>query len=225
MQVITPGPYEQIVLTQSFDEKNPTRAQNALRLYFEPLSGKNGGFTGGRWDTFERPDRSPNRFTAEDVVACALLATPIRGRAAHDLLQDRAGRFSGLLEKIDPDQDFVDIEVDSDPIYTAMNELYDELKKLPDVGRTRTTKLMARKRPRLVPILDNVVVAHAFPTGCGDRWAALHAALRANDRRLWNWLKELTATLELGSVSVLRVFDVLTWMDGSGNAKDVATSR
>ncbi|MCZ4561892.1 DUF6308 family protein [Rhodococcus sp. IEGM 1401] len=37
--------------------------------------------------------------------------------------------------------------------------LEDELRSVADIGRTIATKLMARKRPRLVPIYDTVGVS------------------------------------------------------------------
>ncbi len=43
--------------------------------------------------------------------------------------------------------------------------LEDELRSVADIGRTIATKLMARKRPRLVPIYDTVV-GHVHEYGC-----------------------------------------------------------
>jgi len=45
-------------------------------------------------------------------------------------------------------------------------KLYDLLDGLPGVGGTVATKLLARKRPRSIPIVDSVVIAS---NSCGTR--------------------------------------------------------
>ncbi len=96
------------------------------------------------------------------------------------------------------------------------------LRDLPDVGVTRAAKLMARKRPRLIPIVDSVIRDHAFG-GEYSFWAPLHQALTHDDRALHGRLQEIRRAAGLGEeVSPLRVFDVLAWMDGSGKAQAVA---
>jgi hypothetical protein len=94
------------------------------------------------------------------------------------------------------------------------------VRKLPGVGRTIATKLLARKRPRLLPIYDSVV---ARVTEVGFyHWEPVRQALRANapgqNRKLHEQLVELrrTAGIDEG-LSALRVFDVVTWMEGKEN--------
>ena len=71
--------------------------------------------------------------------------------------------------------------------------------------------MLARKRPRLVPIYDSVV---ARISGIGDyHWEPLRHALRANS--LQERLLDLREQAGLGPhVSALRVLDVVTWMEG-----------
>ena len=95
--------------------------------------------------------------------------------------------------------------------------LWRALMALPDVGPTTASKLMARKRPRLIPIFDAVINSYALGDS-GKLWVPLHAALRENG--LHNRLVNLRARAGLDErVSALRVFDVLTWMTGKGYAK------
>jgi len=73
-------------------------------------------------------------------------------------------------------------------------------------------KLLARKRPRLLPVYDKVVrcaLGHPRPSF----WLALHAALRADDYALHRQLLELRQIAGVPeTVSALRVCDVAVWM-------------
>jgi hypothetical protein len=84
---------------------------------------------------------------------------------------------------------------------------------------------MARKRPRLIPIFDSVIDRTVLG-GTGVLWPPMHAALRENDRALHERLLRVRARAGLDeSISVLRLFDVLAWMDGSGNSEKVLESQ
>ena len=97
-----------------------------------------------------------------------------------------------------------------------MRDLYGELRKLPNIGLTRATKLIARKRPHLVPIVDGVINTTIFNQS-RNHWAQLHTALTADDCRLWKKLAEFKDLADLPKeVPAVRIFDVLAWMDGTG---------
>ena len=80
-----------------------------------------------------------------------------------------------------------------------------------DVGWVTAGKLLARKRPRLIPVYDNVVACVLqWPTGF---WLALHAALQEQDRVLQVTLDDIHRDAGLpDAVSRLRVLDVAMWM-------------
>jgi len=74
-------------------------------------------------------------------------------------------------------------------------------------------KLLARKRPRLIPVYDRVVKT---VTG-GDRnyWVPLCRALQADDTALHRRLLRLREEAGLpAAVPGLRVSDVIAWMEG-----------
>jgi len=74
-------------------------------------------------------------------------------------------------------------------------------------------KLLARKRPRLIPVYDRVVKT---VTG-SDRnyWVLLCTALQADGKTLHHRLLRLHQEAGLPvAVPVLRVFDVIAWMEG-----------
>jgi hypothetical protein len=76
-----------------------------------------------------------------------------------------------------------------------------------------------------IPIFDSVI-DRTILGGTGVLWLPMHAALRENDRALHERLLRVRARAGLDeSISVLRVFDVLAWMDGSGNSEKVLESQ
>jgi hypothetical protein len=90
------------------------------------------------------------------------------------------------------------------------------------IGRTRTSKLIAAKRPRLIPIWDSFV-EQATGLATLGYWWRFKQVLIADDRAIWNWLGELRpqATNVPRGVSELRMLDVLLWMtvEGSGGTQ------
>ncbi|AXH96616.1 hypothetical protein DV701_11225 [Ornithinimicrobium avium] len=216
--------YEGISLTSSLTEAGEADAVAVLTAYFSPLSGKDTGFTGGVWDTFDPSGTraaSGNTFTSDDLLACSFLSAPIHPRSAIELVDSQRRRFEVLLEQVGPDLDFVTLaSTDVEP-FTSVRTLYRALIALPFVGETRATKLLARKRPRLVPIVDSVIKQAVFG-GANSQWRPLHAALTAQESLLWNRLLHLRQASGLSEcVTPLRIFDVLAWMDGSGNTRRV----
>lgn len=215
--------YHGIYLTTSLQLDQHERAVAVLGEYYKPLDGK-GGYTGSRWDTFDPSGTrsvTTHEFTVDDLLACSLLSAEIKGRSAIELLENRRTELSELLRAVGDDQEFASLALDS-PAFDAMNQLYSELRGVGGVGRTRATKLLARKRPRMTPIIDKVI-ADSVMIG-GSWWEPLHAALNAEGGELARYLEDVKSDALadhpelLESVPLVRVFDVLAWMDGTGKA-------
>jgi hypothetical protein len=120
-------------------------------------------------------------------------------------LRDRAEEVSGLLRRI---RDDVDVRAkQGDEQLALVGPLWRLLHELPGVGDIRASKLLARKRPRLVPITDSIIESTVGTPG--QTWPTLQhcfkdASLRKSVGKLWaSRPKHLT---------VLRVFDVAMWM-------------
>jgi hypothetical protein len=75
------------------------------------------------------------------------------------------------------------------------------------MGRTIRSKLLAAKRPRLVPVLD-AVVSGALPP-VDDYWAAFQATLSTSEARLLTSVPTVSAG---DHVRLLRRVDVVLWM-------------
>lgn len=203
-------------LPPSLHGESDERALSQLRGYYDPAFGTKGSFTGAAFDTWDSTGnraRDLNRFTADDLAAVTFLSVKVVAPAAYRLLGPDAGHFNHLLAAVGDDRDFADVTPGEITPDSPAWVLEDALRGLPGVGRTIASKLMARKRPRLVPIYDKVLrrvmgleQAH---------WVPLNALLRADGQALQERLLGLREAANLpASVSVLRVLDVIAWRDG-----------
>ena len=199
-------------LPQMLQDPDDRRALDALRRYYG-THGMTSQFTGARFDTWDSngtrwADR--DRFTADDLVAVSLLSVNVSASAAILLLGPQTHTFSDLLDALGDDRDLAE-ELRPWPDDWEGWVLFNELLKLPDVGPTTASKLLARKRPRLRPIYDSVV---AEVIGSQQLWEPLRTLL-TEDPALHERLLRLRGDAGLtGDVSALRVFDVVTWMEG-----------
>jgi hypothetical protein len=189
-----------------------------LRSYFEPdrvpgtmprYSGSRFEFLAGGGDRCETADR----ITPEDLVAVTLLGVQVPGDVALQLFEGDLGpHVTRYLEQIPTDVGINDPEAaglfaEASPARVA----WDLLEKPHGMGWVITNKLLARKRPRLIPVYDGVAhCAYGNPVG------------------LWNWLVTLfaedggvlndhllmarEAAGVSSKVSALRVLDVIVWM-------------
>lgn len=217
---------EHFELPPSLKDRSDDRAAALLAAYYQPLTGK-AGYTGGRFDAFDPSGTrsvSTSTFTADDLVAVSLLSVEVPARASVELLVTQRRRFEVLLESIGPDRDLAGEASVAECQFQPAWDLWRALLALPGLGPTTVSKLMARKRPRLIPIFDSVI-NDTILGGRGTLWSPLHAALLAEDRALQKRLLRVRATAGLDeSISALRVFDVVAWMDGSGNSDKVVTA-
>lgn len=192
------------------------RVVDDLRRYFGiGLPPGVGAFTGGRFEHLAGGgDRRQvaDRFTAEDLVAVQTLSVTVPARVALDLLEGPLGtQLSELLRGIPSDTDLPDADAsviaDGSPAYRAWRLLEGQYK----VGWVTAGKLLARKRPRLLPVYDRVVrCALGHPPSF---WTDLRTALREDDAALHHRLLGLRQSAGLPeTVSALRVADVAVWM-------------
>lgn len=199
-----------------------------LRRYFGVcLPSGMAAFTGSRFEHLagggDRPEVA-DRFAAEDLVAVQTLSVTVPASVALDLLEGRLGaQLSGLLHAIPWDIDMVDAEADvvadGSPADQAWHLLCDQY----GVDWVIAGKLLARKRPQLLPVYDKVVRC-ALGRPRPSFWLALHAALRADGYALHHQslkLRQIAGVPE--TVSALRVCDVAVWI--GHRAKEHACPR
>ncbi|MGB3438989.1 MAG: DUF6308 family protein [Actinophytocola sp.] len=177
-----------------------THSKALVAAYFDP----DAGFAGGLFDSLGEPD--PCRITVDDLLATSLLEVRFGPAAVRAILGPEADAISTLLAKVDPG---VPIWEDHELLAGPLTELWKLLRGLRGVGRVTTSKLLARKRPHLVPIIDRVVLRTLRLSPLGS-WQAIRGVLLDGERRA-----RLAALAPSDEVSVLRLLDVLLWMRGS----------
>lgn len=191
-------------------------AAGDLKRYFnnEP-EGVTPAFTGSR---FEHLDGGGDRadiadiITAADLIAVQMLSVQVPPPAALALLEGRlAGELSALLGQIPTDLDMAN----ADPALLGPGSSADRawhlLEGQKGLGWVTTNKLLARKRPRLLPVYDQVVrCAVGRPRSF---WLSLQDALAADGNALHEQLLSLRDGVGMPeTVSALRTCDVVLWM-------------
>ena len=180
---------------------------NDLRRYFAGTPGDQ--FTGRHFETLLGRD-DPDSFGAHDILAMRTLSVEVGVDTAMRLLTDSELRIriTDLLQQIPGDVDLTDDGADEYVAPgSAADQLWALLVDLPQIGWVTAGKLLAAKRPRLIPILDSQVKSLLeYPDG--QFWLSLRDALRSNP--------SVVGLLELADVppfvSLLRRVDVALWM-------------
>ena len=167
----------------------------------------------GRWFEIFGAMGDPNRFGPSDVLAVEALSVEVPTESAARLLLSEADRFNSLLELVPADKDLWDVEKSVVDSGSAVDRLHAELDDLPKVGWVTAGKLIAAKRPRLIPILDKEVRRMLKPAK-GRFWVTMHDALADEARR--SVLANVCDNAP-DDVSLLRRVDVALWMHAKRN--------
>jgi len=199
-------------------------AAHLLRIYFG-AAGTGGPFTGalfqvigGRGDADEWRDV----VRAEDALAVSALSVNVPAPASVALLGPKAADVTALLSRIPVGVDLASYDADVSADSPA-SKLWTVLRHEVGLGPTTTSKLMARKRPQLIPIYDSVV---GWVLGLKDsrgHWAGMREAVRADGGALHHRAVGLQDVPGVGpEVSPLRVLDVVLWMHGMDPERSLA---
>lgn len=191
-----------------------------------PSSSGNGEWPaiGRRFDQLAMPDESPNALTASDLVAVSFLSVNVPPRAAWAFLDWRSEAITRVLERIPVNLSIEDQHCAFD-VYSRSSALqdlwnllrHDELGQPWGMGPTTVSKLMARKRPRLVPLQDRVVMSElgAVNATYWDLWwHAMH--LKIDEQYpVVEFAQCARANVPAAhDLSLLRVLDIIIWMNG-----------
>ncbi|WP_156253630.1 DUF6308 family protein [Pseudactinotalea terrae] len=216
------------------------RAVQHLITYF-----REGNYAGASFERLggggDRPEVA-DRITADDLLALAMLSVSVGGFAAREILmRPLADEISDLLRQI-PHSATIENEEGrtllterdgaASRLWTSVRKAGaaapQRMRRAQSFGPVRTSKLLARKRPHLFPIYDSVIGREYGADGSLGYWAFLcaqfgsapHPAL--DDRPLAERLRDLRRRAGLDqNLSLLRVLDVVIWMDGTDAGSDV----
>lgn len=196
-------------------------ALDFLQRYYA-MQGDQPKYTGSRFESMAALNSDPNTLAPADFLAVAMLSVTVPARAAIRLLERDAEAVSELLAQIPTDVDIVDVDPDTlDGTNSRAGQLWNLLRRGRDgLGPTTTSKLLAAKRPRLLPIWDSFV-KQATGLGTTGYWRKFRSVLVDEQRCVWNWLGELRtfSTDTPQSISELRIVDVLLWMSINSGTK------
>ncbi|SNU01224.1 hypothetical protein SAMN06298212_10848 [Ruaniaceae bacterium KH17] len=190
------------LLRDYFNLRNPQTLPYFSGAKFETL--------GHRWDQAS----TTNKITPEDLLAVSCLAVNIPGRAAINILEEQKKDITKLLEQI-PDTSLTLWDARESDIDTssAMNNLWNLLNSNHNMGPTTISKLMARKRPNLIPIFDSVVSSALDLKKSTNHWTTMRDLMvtSVEGELLHIRLQRLVDKIELDYVTPLRAFDVIVW--------------
>lgn len=185
---------------------NGAQIREDLNRYYNPGSGYR--FT-GRWFEVFAGMGDPDRFGPSDVLAVEALSVKVPPESAARLIVTDAERFNSLLRQVPNAVDLWDVDESVIGVGSPASELHAELDSLADVGWVTAGKLMAAKRPRLIPILDKKVKGLLNPPS-GRFWATMRGQLA--DPSIRTSIAEACGEAAPDGTSLLRRIDVALWM-------------
>ncbi|MFC5061572.1 DUF6308 family protein [Actinomycetospora atypica] len=171
-------------------------------------------YSGSRFD--DLGDNPPNHLVADDIVAVSMLSVDVPAHATLRFLDESAAEITRLLTAIPADVDLHEAGVGLVDHGSPADDLWSFLRTngdTPGAGPVTTSKLLARKRPRLLPVYDDVVRGKLGLRGPQEHWLVVQGLLREDPRRVdvLRRARESAKGVPSG-VALLRVLDVLLWM-------------
>lgn len=198
--------------------------------------------------SFDVPTEEPDRFVPEDLLRLALLSVPAQGNLVRDM---RAGYFdkdlpgksdtslNDLLGRVPQATTLESITEDNHGALSEdgiAQELWTALRAQSrarswGLGPTRLSKLLAAKRPLLIPVYDSVVKDAFALKSDGRHWKQMVQLFQSNPDLAQTldeaWAQVLETSIKTTThtaknsepvapeVSVIRILDVILWMSGT----------
>lgn len=165
-----------------------------------------GPVTGGFFDDLGHrgePDPTPDRLTAADLLALEMLDARLAPEQIPWLLEDP--QVGVLLARIPVEAVIWD---DGAPVLTEPWRLWDWLRDRHGLGDATVSKLLARKRPHLIPVIDDVIFEALRPTRSSGAWLWFGLRERLCDVTLRDRLTDVAIEAGCEGVPLLRVLDV-----------------
>ena len=221
------------LIPEILDKEHVRAAADLVTKYFRLTSDGLPVYTGSHFNSWAGggdAEGVANTITADDLVAVSLLSVKVPGPAAFGILKTHSKDISKLLLDIPRDIDLADLEANQFEEILGDNSPADKLWRLLrafesprwGIGPTTASKIMARKRPRLIPIYDSVVRPLMGLKNSRGHWAACHAAL-TDGSDLAGRLQEIRAGSGISEpISDLRTMDIVLWMYGKQNLPHIA---
>jgi hypothetical protein len=181
-------------------------------------------YTGSRFERLDgggdRPEVA-HQFTAADLTAVRCLGTDIRPASAIAVLETHANRLSALLRRM-PHTPLYEAPVNEVDASSSAGTLLAMLisDDFPHLGRMTALKLLARKRPHLVPCYDIVVARVLAKPRVVLR--CMHSWFLADPERAKALAQIRDEVGGVSDISLLRCLDAAIWMYGMEDTVEAA---
>jgi hypothetical protein len=173
----------------------------------------------GRGDGADR-----DRITDSDAVAVSMLSVTVPAKALIGLKEPAtAARVADLLSKIPTDRKMSDLTAEQAQALLGKGShavsLWGELRRTPttrwEIGATTASKIMARKRPHLIPIWDEIIGQVIGKRSSKDQWLNWHGLLTDENDDLPGRLARIHKLSEVPQeLSEIRIMDAILWRHG-----------
>ncbi|WP_181150538.1 DUF6308 family protein [Arthrobacter sp. MYb216] len=197
-----------------------------LKKYFEIRENGRPRYSGSQFESFAGGGdlREPNKITAEDLIAVSMLSVHVPGQAALGILGTYAEQLGEQLAQIPVGLRFEELTEGEFQKFLADGSPADKLWEILrqpgnrwGIGQTTASKILARKRPHLIPIFDSVIAKRVKIPGSGTQWTRWWDAFHqdpAEDVKLVEKLKSIREDAGQTHLSLLRVLDIVLWTSG-----------
>lgn len=184
------------------------------------------GYTGASFERYGRPGRGIE-ITGDDLIAVTMLSMSVgrrekRGMTPSRLLrmEEQSERIGDLLQWIPMDHDLCMVsEREYEQLFGAhghVRRLFHLLANEMELGNVAAHKILARKRPRLIPIRDSRAESVlGRPTGWWQCWWEAMKLEEIVDRT-----DELRRKADCPQYSLLRTADIVVWMKYESEPND-----
>jgi hypothetical protein len=169
-----------------------------------------------------------NELRVVEIALSAMLNSRISGNTGGEIWRKERTNVEEALAEIRAGVDLLEIPEDAPiPDEPAIGRAVTAICRVPWSKLSVATKILHKKRPGLIPILDSVVEGHYWPRWCptergrswGDYAIALTRLIHRDIVSVAGELQEFRCALrERGTpLSGCRILDVLMWAVLSGN--------
>lgn len=205
-------------------QRRTEEAAELLDEYYATTDAGLPAYSGSQFEAIAALDSNPYSIGPADFTAVSMLSVNVPAQPAIRLLGRDSAKITDLLTLIPLDRDIIDVDPSDLEAGSAASQLWQVLRRGDGLGPTTTSKLIAAKRPRLIPIWDSFVhqATGLFTVGY---WQRFQQVLKADDHAIWTWLTELRqhCTNVPADIPNLRFLDVLLWMtikrESAGNSR------
>lgn len=193
------------------------RALRSLEIYCDPASRY-------AWPSYDI-DHTPSELTPTDLLAPALLSYPIRGDHLQRILQHESdpnpyARFRQTLEHVvaitDVDDSFGEIPATAldqpdRKSWAAVLASFEATRTCPGLTAVAASKILHRKRPNLVPVIDSRVRTFYKARSTASLLTAIHHDLVTHADLLDTW-RGPHMLPNAQPMTRLRALDIVIWM-------------